>query len=102
MFRECYGVPDDIHLELAAIEAPRDGHDDQVLYISIMSIVEGGVHLPLHPLLSQTLNTYCLFPLQCTINFFRLVMGIVALNGVLGTNLGFWDIQYMYNVVPHA
>lgn len=62
-FRERYGIPDDIHLELAPVDANRDGHDDQVLRLSIMSIVEGGVHLSLHPLLSQTQNTYRLAPL---------------------------------------
>lgn len=96
--REGYGVLDDIHLELAPVDAYRDDHDDQVLHLSIMSIVEGGVCLPLQPLLSQTLNTYSLAPLQCMINFFHLVMGVVALNEVLGTNLGFWDIQHIYSV----
>lgn len=98
-FRECYGVPDDIHLELALGDAMREGSDNLVLRISIMSVVEGGVCFPLHPLLCQTLNTYRLAHLQCTINVFRLVMGIVALNQILGTNLGFWDIHHLYSII---
>lgn len=26
-------------------------------------------------------------------------MGVVPLNGVLDTHLGFWDIQHMYNII---
>lgn len=61
-FRECYGVPDDIVMELALVEADRDGHDDQVLRISIMSIVKGGVRLPLYHMFCENLNTYRLGP----------------------------------------
>lgn len=71
------------------------GQRDQ-LVIPISSIVEGGVRFPLHPLLRQVLNYYNLCPIQLLANFFRVVRGTVALNEILGTNLGLWDIHHLY------
>lgn len=101
-FRRRYSIPDDVFLQLAPVEADKDNLDENRVHVSILSIFEGGVHFSLHPLLCQTLAYYRLSPIQCTINFFRVVMGVVALNEVLGTNLGLYDIHHTYSVVSTA
>ena len=61
-------------------------------------IIEGGLTFPLHPLLQRMLMHLKLFPLQCGVNFFRIVMGVVALNDRLGVNLGVDEILFCYDL----
>jgi hypothetical protein len=44
-----------------------------------MAIIEGGVRFPLHPFLRQVLNVLQLTPSQVTINFYRIVVGVIEL-----------------------
>lgn len=75
------------------LDALRENSSWERAHIPIAAIVEGGIRFPLHPLLRHLLNWYSLTPMQVSANVFRLTMGTVALNEILGTNLGLWDIQ---------
>ena len=62
------------------------------------AIVEEGLKFPLPTLLLRVLMKLRLFPLQCCISLFRIVMGIVALNAWLWMNLGVDEILFCYDL----
>jgi hypothetical protein len=98
-FRADYNIPDNVGLELAPVGADREVATWEMMCIPIVAIVEGGVRFPLDPFLRRVLNWYKLSPMQVSTNFFRLVMGMVALNRILGTQLGLWELQWWYSIV---
>uniref|UniRef100_A0A2N9GDY8 Uncharacterized protein n=1 Tax=Fagus sylvatica TaxID=28930 RepID=A0A2N9GDY8_FAGSY len=75
-FRRRYLVPDDVRLRYYSIKNLPVLNDNEIL-ISVMSIVEGGL----------------------SVNVFRIVMGVVALNRLLRTDLRTKDILHVYSYV---
>ncbi|KAJ8636615.1 hypothetical protein MRB53_010882 [Persea americana] len=101
LFREAYKVP-------ANVEVRPDGPDDGITYNDgwmpfwLVSVVEGGVRFPLHPLLRDCLREWGLSPCQLLPNGYKIIMGAVRLNEILSINLGVPDIEEAYDLCKSA
>ena len=94
-FRELYRVPSSIRLVYCNLEYFPMINKDEIL-LPIMAVVEGGVRFPLHPLLVSFLQIVNATPSQVSVNLFWIIMGVVALNRLLGVNLRAGEILKVY------
>ena len=96
-FRQHFSIPDDVHLSLVTDNAlDMEREDQNTIVFPLLSIAEGGVRFPLHPLLRAVLRYWGLIPSQPNVNFFRIIMGVVELNRRLRINLGIPAIRHCY------
>uniref|UniRef100_A0A2N9GWY4 Uncharacterized protein n=1 Tax=Fagus sylvatica TaxID=28930 RepID=A0A2N9GWY4_FAGSY len=94
-FRELYRVPPSIRLAYCNLDDFPVINKDEIL-LPIMAVVEGGVRFPLHPLLVNFLQIVNATPSQVSVNLFRIIMGVVTLNRLLGVNLRVGGIIKVY------
>ncbi|GMP61293.1 hypothetical protein CsSME_00023813 [Camellia sinensis var. sinensis] len=96
-FRCHFSIPDDVCLSFVADGTlDMERVDETTIVFPLLSIAEGGVRFPLHPLLRAVLCHWGLIPSQPNVNFFRIMMRIIALNRRLGLNLGIPAIRHCY------
>ncbi|KAF5933540.1 hypothetical protein HYC85_029711 [Camellia sinensis] len=89
-FKRHFSIPDDVRLSLVKRE------DETTIVFPLLSIAEGGVRFPLHPFLRVVLHHWGLILSQPNVNFFRITMGVIALNRRLRFNLGIPAIRHCY------
>ena len=94
-FRQIYQVPPSISLSYCHSDNLPIINRDELL-IRVMTVVEGGVRFPLHSLFIDFLQTVNASPSQVSINVFRIIMGIVTINCLLGVNLTSKEILSVY------
>jgi hypothetical protein len=94
-FRQLYQIPPSVSLSYCNADDLPPINRGEIL-IPIMAIVEGGVRFPLHSFLIDFLHTINATPSQVSINLFRIIMGIIALNRILGVNLTAREILAVY------
>lgn len=99
-FKTLHNIPDDVVVRLPANSDNIIEGSDERIPLPLIGIVEGGVQFPLYPLLKQVLHFYGVPLSQLAPSFLRIVMGVIALNNILGVNLGLLEIRYCYNCVP--
>ena len=68
----------------------------------LVSVVEGGVRFPLHPLVWDCLQEWRLCPCQPLPNGYKIIMRVVRLNEILGIDLGVPDIEDTYDLCQSA
>uniref|UniRef100_A0A2N9GKP0 Uncharacterized protein n=1 Tax=Fagus sylvatica TaxID=28930 RepID=A0A2N9GKP0_FAGSY len=111
VFREKNRVPNDVRLKYCKRNDLPLLNQDEIL-IPVMSVVEGGVRFPLHPLLIDFLQTVNTCPDQLSINVFRIVIdsttschlrarnvNIKLVNGLLSSKKGY-DNDWLVVAVP--
>ena len=84
-FRELYHVPNNVIILYPCDDLPPLNRDEFI--IPVIGVVEEGVRFPLHPFLIEFLQTLNASLCQLSINVFRIIMGVVALNHILGVRL---------------
>lgn len=87
-FRAKYGIPDNVQVRL---DNPEDPFDGSIFH-------NGWIRFLLHSLLRACLREWNLCPYQLMPNDFKIIMGVVELNRILGINLGVPDIEDVYNL----
>ncbi|KAF7150095.1 hypothetical protein RHSIM_Rhsim02G0046200 [Rhododendron simsii] len=97
-FRSRHEIHDNVATTLAPEDAIRECPNNDTLHIPVVAIVEGGVRFPLAPLLHRVLAHYRLSLMQVSANFFRVFMGINAINQMLGASLGLHNIHHLYSI----
>ncbi|RWR88140.1 hypothetical protein CKAN_01712800 [Cinnamomum micranthum f. kanehirae] len=103
-FREMYRIPANVSTRIDDPDDMFDGFvfSDGWMPFPLVAIVEGGVRFPVHPLLRACLSTWHLSPCQLMPNGYKIIMGAVELNRILGINLGVHDIEDAYDVCKSA
>ncbi|XXG68535.1 hypothetical protein AAC387_Pa06g1598 [Persea americana] len=96
-FRDLYKVPSNVEVRP---DTPDDGltYRDGWMPFWLVSVVEGGVRFPLHPLVRDCLWEWRLCPCQLLPNAYKIIMGVVRLNQILGIGLGVPDIEDTYDL----
>ena len=98
--RAKYKILDDVLVRLDNPEDPIDGSVFHNGWMSfwLVTMIEGGVRFPLHPLLNACLREWNLCPCQLMPNGFKIIRGVVELNRILRINLGVHDIEDVYDL----
>ena len=66
--------------------------------IPIIAFLEGGMRLPMRPMVKDYLRHFRLAPIQCAVNMFRILGSVDALNEQMGLRLTHHDVNWCYNL----
>ena len=99
-FRNTYSIPSDVQVRAPRVDDPLDSGSQYGMPFPTIAIVEGGIRFPLNRLLVLFFSLTNLFLAQCSPNLYRIVMGVAALNILLGIELGGFDILSCYMLIP--
>ena len=101
-FRIKYNIPDDVVVRLDGERDPRDKWSYRAksgeMPFPLVAVLEGGVRFPVHPLLRACLQKWHLVPCQLLPNCFKVIMGVVKVNEMLGLECNVHDFEDVYDV----
>ena len=66
--------------------------------IPILTFVEGGMRIPMGPVMRSYLRHFRLTPTQCAANMFRILSCVDVLNKKIGLRLTHHDVNWCYNL----
>ena len=68
------------------------------MVISIIAFIEGGMRIPMGPVMRDYLRHFRLAPTQCAANVFRILGYVDALNEKMRLRLTHHDVNWCYNL----
>ena len=66
--------------------------------ILIIAFIEGGMRIPMESVMRDYFRHFRLAPTQCTVNVFRILGCVDALNKKMGLRLTHHDVNWCYNL----
>ena len=66
--------------------------------IPLIAFIEGGVRIPMGPVMRDYLRHFWLAPTRCAANVFRILGCVDALNEKMGLRLSHHDVNWCYNL----
>ena len=99
-FKAVYDVPGDIDIAYCykGDITLQKRSNPNVVFFSLMAILERGVRFPVDPLILITLRFYGLCPNQLPSNFYRVISCVNRLNRIYRLQLNHHDINFMYSL----
>lgn len=95
-FRDKYNIPRDVQIRALLPGESVDEGSREAMPFPTIAIVKGRWSFSIRPSSSLVPFIRKYFPLQCAPNLLRIVMGVVALNRLLGISLEIFDILSCY------
>ena len=68
------------------------------IVILIIAFLEGGMRIPMGPVMRDYFRHFRLAPVQCAVNVFRILGCVDALNEKMGLRLTHHDVNWCYNL----
>ena len=68
------------------------------MVIPFLAFIEGGMRIPMGPIMRSYLKHFRLAPTQCAANVFRILSCVDALNEKMGLRLTHHDVNWCYNL----
>ena len=68
------------------------------MVIPIIAFLEGGMRIPMRPVIRDYLRHFRLEPIQCAVNVSRILGSVDALNEKMGLRLTHHDVNWCYNL----
>ena len=66
--------------------------------IPIIAFLEGGMRIPMGPMMRDYLRHFQLAPIHCAVNVFGILGCVDALNEKIGLRLTHYDVNWCYNL----
>ena len=68
------------------------------MVVPVLAFVEGGMRIPMGPVMKNYLRHFRLAPTQCAAYMFRILGCVDALNEKMGLRLTHHDVNWCYNL----
>ena len=97
-FRSKYNNPPHVGVRYAAQGKWFDERKTNEVVIPMIAFIEGGMTIPMGIITRNFLRFFRLSPTQCSLNMFRVLGSIEALNERMNLNLTHHDVNWIYNL----
>ena len=93
-----YRIPSTVGLRYCKEGAWHIMRREGEVVIPIIAFLEGGMRIPIGPVMRDYLRHFRLAPIQCAVNMFRILGCVDALNEKMGLRLTHQDVNWCYNL----
>ena len=95
LFKEKYHIPQEVSIQYCSTEEMTFDRKVGEVIIPMIAFIEGGMTVPMGRITRDYLRAHRLYPQQCTLNLFRVLGVIDALDRHLGLGLTWYDVAHL-------